>query len=461
MDPESWERTYMAIDLKSFYASVECVERGLDPLKAKLVVADVSRTEKTICLAVTPALKAYGLSGRSRLFEVVKKAKQVKKETGKDLEYIAATPRMALYMEYSLRIYQIYLKYFSHEDIHVYSIDEVFIDVTGYLKLYKKCAYDLCKEVILDIYKTTGITATGGIGPNLYLCKIAMDIVAKHVNADENGVRIAMLDPITYRETLWTHTPMTDFWRIGPGTEARLKKHGMYCLGDAALKSTTKEGVEMFFKVFGIDARILLDHIWGNESCTMKNIKRYVSKTKSISSGQVLKCPYAYENAKIIVWEMAELLALKLYEKQVVTSSITLIIGYDRCSVDYEELENIAVDHYGRLVPQPAKGTANLGCETHSTKIILNKIMELFTRIVNPNLYVRQVHLCANNISSINKPQLELFETSACSAKEDALQKVRLELMKKYGKNALLKGPNLLDSAMTVERNGQIGGHKK
>lgn len=459
MEPETWERTYMAIDLKSFYASVECVERGLDPLTAKLVVADVSRTEKTICLAVTPALKAYGLSGRSRLFEVVQKAKQVKRETGKELEYIAAPPRMSLYMKYSRRIYEIYLKYFSPDDVHVYSVDEVFIDATGYLKLYKKSAYDLCKDVIMDVFRTTGITATGGIGPNLYLCKIAMDIVAKHIPGDENGVRIAMLDPITYRRTLWTHRPLTDFWRIGPGTAARLEKHGMYYLGDAARRSTTKEGVDMFFKEFGVDAELLLDHIWGNESCSMKSIKGYVSKSKSISSGQVLKGPYSFENARIIVWEMAELLALKLFEKNVVTSSISLYIGYDKCSVDIEE-GNVGLDYYGRLVPLPVKGTVNLGSETCSTKIILEKIMQLFDSIVNPNLYVRRVNLCANNISSKDKMQLELFHEPACSQKEEALQNVRLNLMHKYGKNALLKGPNLQKSAMTIERNSQIGGHK-
>ncbi len=452
-------KTYIAIDLKSFYASVECRERGLNPLTTKLVVANASRSSKTICLAVTPALKAYGLSGRSRLFEVEAKAREIKRRTGKELEYITAVPRMALYIDYSSRIYNIYLKYFAPEDIHVYSIDEVFIDATSYLKLYSTTARELAMKVIKNILQDTGITATAGIAPNLYLCKVAMDIEAKHIPADKDGVRIAELDELSYRQKLWNHTPLTDFWRIGRGTAERLEKKYLFTMGDIARKSLT-DG-QMFYDEFGIDAEILIDHAWGYEPVTMKDIKNYRSETKSLGSGQVLHHPYTFEKGKLIVREMAELLALDLFDRKLVTSSVTLMVGYDIESAADEEFDGEVVqDFYGRTVPKPAHGSISVGDGTNSAKSIVEGFMTLYDRIVNPNLLIRRLNITANNTIPENQRQPTLFDDDSDTEKEDNLQKTRLALMKKYGKNALLKGMNLEEGATTIDRNAQIGGHK-
>lgn len=452
-------RTYIAIDLKSFYASVECRERGLDPLTTNLIVADASRTSKTICLAVTPSLKAYGLSGRSRLFEVEAKAREIKYKTGKDLEYITAVPRMALYIRYSSWIYQIYLKYFSAEDIHVYSIDEVFIDATSYLKLYKMTAYDLAKKVIKDVLSQTGITATAGIAPNLYLCKIAMDIVAKHIPGDEFGVRVAELDEKVYRKELWAHTPITDFWRVGKGIANRLAAKNMYTMGDIARMSLENE--QVLYDLLGIDAEILIDHAWGYEPVGMKEIKGYKSQQKGLGTGQVLSCAYEYEKAKIVVREMAELLALDLYQKNLLTSSVTLHICYDRECMDSVNYDGETVkDPWGRLMPKPVHGTKGLSVETNSSAIIIDAILSIYERIVDPSLMVRRINLTANNLITPEQKQPGLFDDMDEHEKEDKLQTVRLEIMKKFGKNAILKGTNLEDGATTIERNRQIGGHK-
>lgn len=457
----SQKKTYIAIDLKSFYASVECRERCLDPLTTKLVVADSSRTSKTICLAVTPALKAYGLSGRSRLFEVEAKASEIKRQTGKDLEYIIAVPRMALYIQYSTRIYHVYLRYFAPEDIHVYSIDEVFIDATSYLKLYNKTPHQLVIDVIKDILKETGITATAGIAPNLYLCKIAMDIVAKHVPADKDGVRIAELDEMTYRQKLWGHTPITDFWRVGKGTANRLEKYGMFTMGDIARMSLNDE--ELLYKIFGVDAEILIDHAWGYEPVSMKEIKNYKSETKSLGSGQVLHSPYEYEKAKLVTREMAELLALDLFKKKLLTTGITLNIFYDKESLESVDFNgDIVTDFYGRSMPKPAHGTIGVGKETNSAKIIVEKTVRLFEKIVDPKLLVRKINITAINTIPVDEKQPSLFdeENIELQEKEDSLQETRLQIMKKFGKNALLKGMNLTEGATTIDRNSQIGGHK-
>lgn len=452
-------KTYAAIDLKSFYASVECRERGLDPLTAKLVVADASRTSKTICLAVTPALKSYGLSGRSRLFEVEAKASEIKRQTGKDLDYIVAVPRMALYIEYSSRIYEIYLKYFSADDIHVYSIDEVFIDLTSYLNLYKMSSHDLVRKVIQEILDVTGITATAGIAPNLYLAKIAMDIVAKKIPADKDGVRIAELDVMSYRKKLWSHRPLTDFWRIGRGISKRLEKMRLFTMGDIAKKSLENDSI--LYKEFGIDAEILIDHAWGFENVEMKHIKSYRSEKKSLGSGQVLHEPYDYKKTKIVVREMAELLALDLFEKQLLSSSINLMIMYDRCSLEDNSYKGETVlDGYGRFVPKPNHGIIHLGDQTNSSKIIVEKSMELFDAIINKNLFVRKINIVALDTIPANQKEASLFDDFEKNEKENNLQKVRLEIMKKFGKNALLKGTNFEDGATTRDRNQQIGGHK-
>lgn len=453
------ERTYVAIDLKSFYASVECRERGLDPLTTNLVVADAARSPKTICLAVTPSLKAYGLSGRSRLFEVEAKAREVKIRTGKDLEYIVAVPRMSLYINYSSWVYRIYLRYFSAEDIHVYSIDEVFIDVTSYLKLYKISAYDLTKKVIKDVLFQTGITATAGIAPNLYLCKIAMDIVAKHSPADEYGVRVAELDEMSYRRQLWAHTPITDFWRVGPGIANRLAQRGMFTMGDIARRSLEDE--QSLYDMIGIDAEILIDHAWGYEPVGMKDIKGYKSQQKGLSSGQVLMKPYEYEKARIIVREMAELLALDLFEKNLLASSVALWICYDREGMDKADYHGeVARDPWGRVMPKPVHGGIGLGDETNSSAVIVEAFMKIFEAIVNPKLMVRRVNLSANDIIPVNQKQPGLFDNPEAHLKEDKLQEARLNIIKKFGKNAILKGMNLEEGAMTRERNAQIGGHK-
>lgn len=453
------QKTYVAIDLKSFYASVECRERGLNPLTTNLVVADSSRTSKTICLAVTPSLKAYGLSGRSRLFEVEAKAREIKNKTGKELEYIVAVPRMSLYIDYSSRIYKVYLKFFSEEDIHVYSIDEVFIDVTSYLSLYKISAYELTQKVIKEILAQTGITATAGIAPNLYLCKIAMDIVAKHSPADEHGVRIAEIDEKSYRELLWTHTPITDFWRVGGGIARRLASKRLFTMGDIARQSLQDE--QLLYDMLGVDAEILIDHAWGYEPVSMKDIKAYRSKQKGISSGQVLMKPYAYEKACIIVREMAELLALDLFQKKLLASSVSLWICYDREGMEQSEYNGEFVqDPWGRLLPKPVQGGIGLGGETNSSEIIVKAFMKIFKAIVNPKLMVRRVNLAANDVIPVEARQPELFDNPQEHVKEDRMQQVRLDIMKKFGKNALLKGMNYQEGAMTRERNAQIGGHK-
>ncbi len=456
---------YIAIDLKSFYASVECRERLLDPLTTNLVVADKSRTSKTICLAVTPALKAYGLSGRARLFEVEAKAKEIKRQTGKELEYIVAVPRMALYIQYSTRIYNVYLRYFAPEDIHVYSIDEVFIDASSYLSLYKTTAHELAVRVIHDVLKETGITATAGIAPNLYLCKIAMDIVAKHIPADQDGVRIAELDIPTYRKELWNHQPITDFWRVGNGTARRLEKYFIRTMGDIA--RTSLNNPEILYDEFGIDAEILIDHAWGLEPVGMKEIKGYKSEAKSLGSGQVLHEPYTYEKAKIIVREMAELLALDLFKKKLVASSVTLQVGYDIESLDMPDFDGeVVTDFYGRQTPKPAHGSWAFSSETNSSKIIVEGFMSIFEKTVNPLWLVRRVNITANNTIPVSQRQPGLFdavdekEGGLNQEKEDRLQKARLEIMKKFGKNAILKGTNLEDGATTRDRNAQIGGHR-
>lgn len=456
-----YDHTYIAIDLKSFYASVECRERGLDPLKTNLVVADASRTSKTICLAVTPTLKAYGLSGRSRLFEVEAKAREIKAKTGKDLEYIVAPPHMSLYIQYSSLIYKIYLHYFSPEDIHVYSIDEVFIDATSYLKFYNIDAHTLTLKVIKDVLSQTGITATAGIAPNLYLCKIAMDIVAKHIPADKDGARIAELDEISYRQKLWAHKPITDFWRVGNGIAGRLSKVGLYTMGDIALQSVKNE--QVLYDILGIDAEILIDHAWGYEPVTMKHIKNYKSSQKGISCGQVLSKPYEYEKARIVVREMAELMALDLFNKKLLSSSVFLWICYDKDSLVYDSYEGqLVMDPYGRIMPKPVHGGCGLGTETNSSAVIIHAILKIFDKIVDPNLLIRRINMGANDVIPVEMRQPGLFDEDEEEShkKEDSLQKTRLKIIKRFGKNALLKGMNLQEGATTIERNAQIGGHK-
>ena len=453
------DHSYIAIDLKSFYASVECIDRGLNPLTTNLVVADPTRTEKTICLAVSPSLKTYGISGRARLFEVQQKLKEVKQQTGKEVEYIIAPPRMARYIEVSADIYATYLKYISPEDIHVYSIDECFIDATNYLKLYQLSAKELAIKMIHDVLKSTGITATAGIGTNLYLCKIAMDIVAKHVDADASGVRIAELDELTYRRLLWDHRPITDFWRIGGGIAKRLESSGLYTMGDIARISLYNE--DMLYRLFGIDAELLIDHAWGYEPCTMEEIKAYQPSSNSISSGQVLQYPYDFNKTRTIVQEMTELLVLDLVEKGLGTNSLTLTIGYDRCSVDEGKYKGeVTYDRYGRAIPKSSHGTANLGTTSSSTKKIMSAVMELYDRIASKELMVRRVTLSANNLIEERYEQYDLFTAPEDLAKERKLQEAMLSIKMKYGKNAILKGVNFEDGATTIERNNQIGGHK-
>lgn len=459
------EKTYIAIDLKSFYASVECRERGLDPLTTKLVVADRSRTSKTICLAVTPALKAYGLSGRSRLFEVEAKAREIKRQTGKELEYIVAVPRMALYIQYSTRIYNVYLHYFAPEDIHVYSIDEVFIDATSYLPFYNMSARELAIKVIHDVLAETGITATAGIAPNLFLCKAAMDIVAKHIPADSDGVRISELDVVEYRRQLWNHQPITDFWRVGKAIAQRLEKYFIRTMGDVARMSL--KNPRFLYDEFGIDAEILIDHAWGIEPVGMKEIKNYKSEAKSLGSGQVLHEPYSFAKAKIIVCEMAELLALDLFRKKLVTGSITLYVGYDVGSLEVPGFDGEVVrDYYGRELPKPAHGSWSFGTETNSSRMIVEAFVSIFERVVNPRWLVRRVNITANGTKPVRARQPCLFDSvdkregGLNQEKEDSLQKARLEIIDRYGKNAILKGMNLEEGATTRDRNVQIGGHK-
>ena len=452
------ENTYIAIDLKSFYASVECVERGLNPMTTNLVVADNSRTKKTICLAVSPSLKKYGIPGRARLYEVVQKAKQA------NIDFIIAPPRMAYYMKYSTRIYNIYLKYFAPEDIFAYSIDEVFCDVTHYLKTYKMTARQLVTKIMLDVLKTTGITATAGIGTNLYLAKVAMDIGAKHIKPDKNGVRIAELDEMSYRKLLWNYRPITDFWRVGKGYAKKLEKYRIYTMGDIARTSLRNE--DLLYKLFGVNAELLIDHSWGWESATIKSIKEYKPRTNSISSGQVLKCPYNYENTKLIVKEMTELLTLDLVKKNLVTSQLVLTIGYDVENLIDGYNGEIAFDQYGRKVPKHAHGTINLDHKTSSTKIITEAVMELYDRIINPKLLTRRINVTANNVVSEKQvqeyEQINLFTDYKKRQKEEderKIQKAMLDIKNKYGKNAIIKGMNLQEGGTTIERNSQIGGH--
>ena len=453
------ESTYVAIDLKSFYASVECVDRGLDPLKAYLVVADESRTDKTICLAVSPALKAFGISGRARLFEVRKVLKDLKQYKGIEIPLVIAKPRMAMYLEISTMVYETYLKYISAEDIHVYSIDECFLDVTHYLSLYGMTAHQLTAKMIREVLEKTGVTATAGIGPNLYLAKIAMDIVAKHVPADQDGVRIAELTVKSYRQTLWDHKPMTDFWRVGPGIARKLIASGMETMGDVARISLKDE--DLFYRLFGVDAEFLIDHAWGYEPCTIKDIKNYQPESNSLSSGQVLKEPYDTQKARVIVSEMTELLVLDMVDKHYKSTSFALYIGYDRCNVDDGSYQGpVVFDHYGRAVPKPAGKTVNLGGATDSTKKIREAVLQAYDEIVNPKLMIRRITINANKLSQNSFEQFDLFTDPKEREKEKKLQKTMLEIQKKFGKNAILKGTNLEKGATTIERNGQIGGHK-
>lgn len=481
---------FFCIDLKSFYASVECVERGFDPLLTNLVVADESRTEKTICLAISPMLKSkIGVGGRARLFEVIQACERYKATYNEEVKFVAAKPRMALYIEYSARIYDIYLKYFSKEDIHVYSIDEVFIDASTYLDVYKVSPKELLKRVILDIFDNTGITATGGIGTNLYLAKISMDIVAKRTSPDSSGVRIAYLDETLYRKLLWSHEPITDFWRVGGGTARRLSTYGIRTMGDIARVSISEGGEDFLYKLFGINAELLIDHAWGYEPCTMNDIKKYKPNTNSISSGQVLTCPYKADKARLIVREMIDLLVLDLVKNNKLTRGITLGIGYDVENVNNNlinfEAGDLVMDHYGRVMPRPSHGSINLKEYTLDNDTIVTNVMKLFDKVIVPEYTVRRIHLSAEQL--VDKDAFEASRNSdrevSCQVSifdmisdnngsqdtgndiaEDAVKKTKLQqtildLKVKYGKNAILRGMNLEEGAMTIERNSQIGGH--
>ena len=496
------DRIYMCIDLKSFYASVECRERGLDPMTTNLVVADPNRTEKTICLAVSPSLKQYGISGRARLFEVMQKVKEVNYKRRKEnnvykfigksyndielknnkkleIDYIIAEPRMSYYMNYSTKIYNIYLKYLSSDDIYVYSIDEVFCDITDYLTYYKMTARELVTKIIEDVYDNTGITATAGIGTNMYLAKVAMDIVAKKMKPNSKGVRIAGLDERTYRKLLWKHKPLTDFWRVGNGYAKKLNDNNIYTMGDVARCSIENE--ELLYKLFGVNAELLIDHAWGWEPCTMQQVKSYKPERNSISSGQVLHSPYNYEKAKLIVREMVDLLVLDLVAKHLVTNQLVLTVGYDILNLTNKEIDykgEITTDHYGRKIPKHAHGTANIDHKTSSTKIIMDSVMDLFDRIVNKKLLVRRINITACNVEdennvreTISYKQFDLFtdykkldnenrKIKEEEQEERKLQHALLDIKNKYGKNAILKGMNLKEGATTIERNSQIGGHK-
>ena len=498
------ERIYIAFDLKSFYASVECRERGLDPMDTNLVVADESRTDKTICLAVTPPLKSCGISGRGRLFEVKQRVIEVNSErryrapqhklSGSSylfselqanpslaIDFIIAPPRMACYMEYSTRIYTIYMKYAAPEDIVVYSIDEVFIDVTDYLDAFQLSPHMLAMKIIQDILSETGITATAGIGTNLFLCKVAMDIVAKHIPPDKNGVRIAELNEMSYRQMLWSHQPLTDFWRVGHGYARKLKEHGMFTMGDVALCSVAHE--ELLYMLFGKNAELLIDHAWGWEPCTIKDIKAYRPTSQSLGSSQVLPCPYSAEKARLVLREMADQLVLDLADKKLVTDQLVLTVGYDienlavpqRCS-NYQG--PVVLDSYGRQIPRHAHGTASLSCHTASSKELIRAASDLFDRIVNPILLIRRLSITANHTvpeRSVSTPilyeQINLFTDYAALEKrrkkkqaelerDKKLQQAILTIKKKYGRNAILRGMSLEDGATARERNKQIGGHK-
>ena len=458
-------RTYAAIDLKSFFASVECILRGLDPLKAKLVVADESRTEKTICLAVTPALKAYGIPGRARLFEVNQKVREVERRTGEKVEFLIAKPQMARYVEYSTKVYNVYLKYVSAEDIHAYSIDECFLDLTKYLKLYKKTARELVKTIIQDVLATTGITATGGIGTNLYLCKIAMDIMAKHVEADSDGVRIAELDEMSYRRQLWAHKPITSFWQVGRGIAARLEKchlnrgRGIHTMGDVARVSVKEP--DALYKMFGVNAEILIDHAWGYEPCTIADIKRAKPQSQSMGEGQVLQDPYPFDKARLVVREMVDTVSMRLVENDLVAKGMVLTVGYDRENVDKGIYRGETVlDFYGRTVPKPAHGTAAIGHYTSSQSAFAEAVMRLFDRIVDPQLTVRRLNLVAIDVVDESNQGYDLFTDAQKQEREKKRLKAELLIKKRFGKNAIVKGMDLQEGATTVERNGQIGGHR-
>ncbi|MEE1037665.1 MAG: DNA methylase [Eubacterium sp.] len=503
-------KTYISIDLKSFYASVECMELGLDPMTTNLIVADASRTQKTICLAVTPSLKEFGIPGRPRLFEVEQKVKEInamrqakapgrkftgsssdaealKKDKSLKLEYIIAPPRMAHYIEYSTRIYDIYLKYVADEDIHVYSIDEVFMDVTNYLEKWKMNAREFASMILKDVYSSVGITATAGIGSNMYLCKVAMDILAKHADPDENGVRIAELTEESYRRKLWHHQPITDFWRVGKGYARKLKAHGMNTMGDVARCSIGKKhdfyNEDLLYKLFGVNAELLIDHAWGWEPCTISEIKKYRPEGHSLGSGQVLQEAYDYKKARLVVREMTDLLVLDLVNKKLVTDQMTLTVGYDienltdprRRALYHGE---ITTDAYGRQVPKHAHGTVRLGQQTSSTSVILKAVTELFEDIVDKNLLVRRINIAANNIVyedeievKEEEEQLQFFvdydqrekenkEAEEDREKEKAIQHALINIKEKYGKNAIIKGMNLEEGATARGRNRQIGGHK-
>lgn len=499
------QRTYIAIDLKSFFASVECVERGLDPLSTHLVVADASRTEKTICLAVSPSLKEYGIGGRARLFEVVQRVREVNRErgarlhggrfTGKStfapelaehpdwaLDYIVATPRMSHYIDYSVRIYGIYLQYIAPEDIHVYSIDEVFIDATPYLSTYHVTAHQLARKMISDVLAQTGITATAGIGTNLYLAKVAMDIVAKHLPADADGVRIAELDEQSYRQTLWTYRPLTKFWRVGRGIARRLEQQGMYTMGDIARQSVRNE--ELLYRLFGVNAELLIDHAWGWEPCTIRQIKAYRPASKSLSNGQVLQSPYTFDKARVVVQEMAENAALVLTDKHLACSLLRIDVGYDRESVNLPQFfavyhGDIVADPYGRSVPKPAHGTIRLDKPTASARLIVQAVLKAFDSCVNPHLLVRGMNLTMTQLvdektalRQAAKPvQRDLFDSLEENVaqrqheqqffeKERKVQQAMLHIKKAFGKNAILKGVNFAEGATMRDRNSQIGGHK-
>ncbi len=497
------QRAYIAIDLKSFYASVECVDRGLDPLTTNLVVADVSRTEKTICLAVSPSLKQWGIAGRARLFEVVQRVREVNNErrraagwkmSGKtvndlelkarpdlELDYIAATPRMAHYMEVSSQVYKTYLKYVAPEDIHVYSIDEVFMDVTAYLGSYKLSAHELAMRMIRDVLSQTGITATAGIGTNMYLAKVAMDIMAKKSPADKDGVRIAELNEMTYRQQLWDYRPITKFWRVGRGIAEKLALYGIDTMGRLARMSLQNEG--MLYKLFGVNAELLIDHAWGWEPCTMEAVKAYRPETNSFSQGQVLQSPYDWKKARVVAQEMAEQAALDLVARRLVTDQVVLTVGYDAESLSNPEARNrydgeLSTNYYGKLVPKHAHGSASLRQPTSSSRLITEAVMELFDRIVNKHLLVRRFNLTVCHVvdeasvgSNSTPQQLDLFvdyealarqrqQEQAALSKERRIQEAQLAIKRRFGKNAILKGLNFEDGATAKERNEQIGGHK-
>ena len=499
------QHTYIAIDLKSFYASVECRDRGLDPLDTNLVVADESRTYKTICLAVTPTLKSFGIPGRARLFEVKQRVQEVNadrkrnlrgrefsgsshfyselsKDPSLELDFIIAPPRMAYYMGYSTRIYEIYMKYVAPEDIIVYSIDEVFMDVTDYLQTYRLSPRDLAMKMILEVLETTGITATAGIGTNLYLCKVAMDVMAKHIPSDENGVRIAFLDEMTYRRELWSHRPITDFWRVGRGYAKKLETYGIYTMGDVARCSEQNE--ELLYRLFGKNAELLIDHAWGWEPCTVEAVKAYRPESSSLGSGQVLQCPYDAEKAKLVVREMADALSLDLVEKRLVTDQIVITVGYDIENLTDPERRKkyrgeVVTDRYGRQIPKHAHGTENLESFTSSTQKMVEAASVLYDRIVDKNLLIRRMNITANNIveekaaqqKNNSYQQLDLFTDYAAEEEQEKQEALRLDrerklqeatitIKKKFGKNAILKGMSLQEGATAKNRNEQIGGHK-